>query len=287
MKRARRNRRGARQPAPRRIAEPINHAGLHASRGGQDGLRGAVIFGVEPIREMLAARPDAIDALYLRPADRRRFAAEIEQVQKAGGRIVMAEEGELNRAAGSQARHQGIVAAVRPYRYAGLGEVIDKEPDLLLLIDGVTDPRNLGAILRSAEGAGFKSVLLARDRTAGITPAAIKTSAGALLHLNLAQCGNVARTLDQLKQKGYWVAALAPDGPISLYDLDVRGKLVLVVGAEGEGLRPLVRKSADYEVRIPLYGKVDSLNVSVAAALTLFEIRRRREELLSALSNRR
>lgn len=260
--------------------------GRQDAREGQGAVRGAIIFGIEPVREMLAAQPEAVEALYLKPNDQRRFAREIEQVRRAGGRVITVDDAELSRAAGSQARHQGIVATIRPYHYADLKEMLDGQPDVILLIDGVTDPRNLGAILRSAEGSGFRSVLLARDRTAGITPAAIKTSAGALFHLSVAQCGNVARILEQLKQKGYWVAALTPDGATSLYDLDVHGQLVLVVGAEGEGVRPLVKKNADYQVRIPLYGKVDSLNVSVAAALALFEIRRRREGLLSVLSNR-
>src|SRR5579875_1537267 len=266
---------GDHQAAQARAARPPRASGT---------IGGEIIFGVEPVREMLAAQPEAIEALYVRGRDARRFSGEIEQVRKAGGRVVEVDDAELARAAGSAARHQGLLASVRPYRYLERAELIARAPDLIVLIDGVTDPRNLGAILRVTECAGFKSVILARDRTAALTPAAIKTSAGAWVHLAIAQCGNVVRTLGELKDKGYWIAALTPEGDTSIYQLDVQSRLVLVVGAEGEGVRPLVKKEADYRVKIPLYGELQSLNVAVAAAVALFEIKRRREGLLSALS---
>jgi 23S rRNA (guanosine2251-2'-O)-methyltransferase len=178
--------------------------------------------------------------------------------------------------AGAEARHQGIVALIREYNYAGFDEVVAKKPDPLLLVDGVSDPRNLGALLRSAECAGVRAVVLARDRTVGLTPAAIKSSAGAWVHLKIARCGNVARALEDLKEAGYWVAALAPDGPVDLYDLDTTRRLVLVVGSEEHGVRGIVRKTADFVVRIPMRGRIESLNVSVAAAVALFEVARRR-----------
>src|SRR5581483_6390072 len=132
------------------------------------------------------------------------------------------------------------------------------------------------ALLRSAECAGVRAVVLARDRTVGLTPAAIKSSAGAWVHLKIARCGNVARALEDLKEAGYWVAALAPDGPVELYDLDTTRRLVLVVGSEEHGVRGIVRKTADFVVRIPMRGRIESLNVSVAAAVALFEVARRR-----------
>ncbi len=154
--------------------------------------------------------------------------------------------------------------------------MIAQAPDPLLVIDGVTDPRNLGAILRSAECAGASAVVLGRDRTVGVTPAAIKTSAGAWAHLRIARCGNVASTLEMIKEHGYWVVALDPAGDVSLYDLDVGRRLALVVGAEDSGVRQLVKKKADFLVRTPRMGKVSSLTVSVATAVALFEIGRRR-----------
>lgn len=235
-----------------------------------------LVFGVEPVRELIAAAPNSIEALYLRAGEERRFADEIERVRGAGGRVVVAREGELERMTGRDARHQGIAAIVREYHYADLDDVIRDAPDPIVLVDGVTDPRNLGALLRSAEGAGAGAVVLARDRTVGITPAAVKSSAGAWVHLRIARCGNVARTLETLKEAGYWIVALAPGGEVSLYDLDIGRKLVVVVGSEGEGVRPIVRKTSDFVVSIPMRGKVDSLNVSVAAAIALFEVARRR-----------
>ncbi|MGD0074635.1 MAG: 23S rRNA (guanosine(2251)-2'-O)-methyltransferase RlmB [Candidatus Binataceae bacterium] len=235
-----------------------------------------VIFGVEPIRELLAAEPGAIQSLFVSQQSERRFAAEIARARQAGATVSIADDGALARMAGSQARHQGVVALVREYRYADVEDVIAQAPDPLLVVDGVTDPRNLGAILRSAECAGASAVVLGRDRTVGVTPAAIKTSAGAWAHLRIARCGNVASTLETIKEHGYWVVALDPAGDVSLYDLDVGRRLALVVGAEDTGVRQLVKKKADFLVRIPMMGKVNSLNVSVATAVALFEIVRRR-----------
>lgn len=235
-----------------------------------------MVFGIEPVREMLAADAAAVHTLFVRARDEGRFAAQIAQVRRAGGVVKAVEDAELVRMAGSEARHQGMVAQVRAYRYAELEELLSARPDPLLVIDGVTDPRNLGAILRSAEGAGVAGLILARDRSAEITPAAIKTSAGAWVHLRIAQCGNVAQTLERLKKMEYWVAALAPEGNVELYDLDVTRHLAIVVGAEGEGLRRLVKEKSDFLIRIPMAGRVSSLNVAVATGITLFEINRHR-----------
>jgi 23S rRNA (guanosine2251-2'-O)-methyltransferase len=238
--------------------------------------RGEVIFGVEPVRELLAAAPSAIRTLYVKAGTPGRFADEIQATRAAGGQIINATDDALARMAGSEGRHQGIVAVIREYTYAPLEQLLEEKPDPLIVVDGVTDPRNMGAILRSAECAGVRAVVLARDRTAAITPAAVKASAGAWAHLKIARCGNVAQTLEALKAVGYWTAALAPDGDVSIYDLDATRRLALVVGAEGAGVRELVKKTADFIVNIPMYGQVGSLNVSVAAALALFELARRR-----------
>jgi 23S rRNA (guanosine2251-2'-O)-methyltransferase len=235
-----------------------------------------MVYGVEPIRELVAAAPEAIRALFVRRDEERRFAAEIEQVRKRGGRVEMVEAERLAQLAGAEARHQGIAALMREYEYAALEDVIAKGADPIVLVDGVTDPRNLGAMMRSAEGAGAGAIVLARDRTVGITPAAVKASAGAWIHLVIARCGNVARALEQLKEAGYWIAALAPGGDVSIYDLDTTRRLVIVVGSEDRGVRDIVRKGADFVVNIPMRGRVDSLNVSVAAAVALFEIARQR-----------
>jgi len=235
-----------------------------------------IIFGVEPVHEMIAAAPARIRTLYIKLGMETRFGPQIEAVRESGGHVVAVASNELARMAGSEARHQGIIATVREYDYVPLAQVLARKPDPLLLVDGVTDPRNLGAILRTGECAGIGAILLAKDRTVGLTPAAIKSSAGAWVHLAIARCGNVAHTLEYLKDESYWIAALDPHGDTSLYDLDVTRRLTLVLGSEGHGIREIVRKTADFVVRIPLYGRMSSLNVSVAAAIALFEIAHRR-----------
>lgn len=237
------------------------------------------MFGIEPVRELLGAAVNSIETLYLRAGDEQRFEAEADRVRIAGSKVVIAREGELERMVGRDARHQGIVAMVREYPYTELEDIVGDGSDPIVLVDGVTDPRNLGALMRSAEGAGVGAIVIARDRTAGVTPAAVKASAGAWAHLRIARCGNVARTLETFKEAGYWIVALAPGGDVPLYQLDTSRKLVIVVGSEGEGIRPIVLKAADFVVSIPMRGKVGSLNVSVAAAVALFEIGRRRAQV--------
>ncbi len=237
---------------------------------------GQTVYGVEPVRELVAAAPETIRVLYVRAGDERRFAPEIERVRSSGGRVEIVQVQDLDRLSGPQARHQGLVALIREYRFASFEEMLREKPDPLVLVDGVTDPRNLGALLRSAEGAGVRAIVLARDRTVSITPAVVKASAGAWIHLQVARCGNVARALEDLKEAGYWIAALAPGGNVSLYDLDASRRIALVMGSEGRGVREIVKKAADFVVEIPMRGKIASLNVSVAAAVALFEIARRR-----------
>jgi 23S rRNA (guanosine2251-2'-O)-methyltransferase len=235
-----------------------------------------LVYGVEPIRELVAAAPQAVRALIVRRDEEARFTSEIARVKEAGGRVELVEADRLAQIAGAEARHQGIAAMMREYEYAAVEDLIAAAADPIVLVDGVTDPRNLGALMRSAEGAGVSALLIAKDRTVGITPAAVKASAGAWIHLRIARCGNVARTLEQLKEAGYWIAALAPGGDTSIYDLDATRKLVVVVGSEDHGIRDIVRKNSDFVVSIPMHGKVASLNVSVASAVALFELARRR-----------
>jgi 23S rRNA (guanosine2251-2'-O)-methyltransferase len=245
------------------------------ARGNFGGER-ELVYGVEPIRELVAAAPQVVRALFVRRDEETRFAAEIARVRERGGRVEFVDADRLAQIAGNEARHQGIAALMREYEYAAIEDVIAAQADPIVIVDGVMDPRNLGALMRSAEGAGVRALVLAKDRTVGITPAAVKSSAGAWIHLRIARCGNVARALEQLKEGGYWIAALAPGGDTSIYDLDTTRRLAIVVGSEDRGVREIVRKNSDFVVNIPMRGKVDSLNVSVASAVALFEIARRR-----------
>ena len=172
--------------------------------------------------------------------------------------------------------HQGVVARVGPYPYSGLEEILAAPDPLVVVLDGVTDPRNLGAVLRVADGAGVSGVVVPKDRAAGVTPAAVKASAGASEHVPVARETNLRRALEKMKEAGVWAYA-AEGGAASAYtDLDLSGPVALVLGSEGRGVRRLVREGCDGAVSIPMRGAVSSLNVSVAAAILLFEARRQR-----------
>ena len=171
--------------------------------------------------------------------------------------------------------HQGVAAHVEPYPYSGLGEILSAPEPLVLVLDGVTDPRNLGAVLRAADGAGTSGVVVPKDRAVGVTAAAVKASAGASEHVLVARVTNVRRAVDTMKEAGLWIYA-AERGGTPYTELDLAGAVALVLGSEGRGVRRLVREGCDGTVSIPMLGGVESLNVSVASAVLLYEARRRR-----------
>jgi len=173
--------------------------------------------------------------------------------------------------------HQGVVASVEPFRYADAYALAAEERPLLAVLDRVTDPRNLGAVCRSAEGAGATGVVVPAHGSAIVTPAVSHASAGAVEHLPIAVVTNLARYLEEVKGADLWVyGAAGESGATPMWDVDLSGGLALVLGAEGKGLRPLVRRTCDALVAIPLAGRVESLNVSVAAAVLLYEAHRQR-----------
>ncbi len=177
--------------------------------------------------------------------------------------------------------HQGVIAETAPRGYVEVEDLLAAaerrgEPPFLVLAAEVQDPQNLGSLLRSAEAAGAHGVIVPRHRSAQLTPAVIKASAGAAAHLAVAQTGNLTRCLELLKARGLWVCGADPRGKQAYYEADLRGPLVLVVGSEGRGIPRLVLETCDFLVRIPMKGRVSSLNVAVAAAIILFEVRRQR-----------
>ena len=171
--------------------------------------------------------------------------------------------------------HQGVAARVEPYPYSGLEKILSIPDPLVLVLDGVTDPRNLGAVLRAADGAGASGVVIPRDRAVGVTAAAVKASAGASEHVLVARVTNLRRAVDTMKEAGLWIYA-AEAGGTPHTELDLAGAVALVLGSEGRGVRRLVREGCDGTVSIPMLGGVESLNVSVASAVLLYEARRRR-----------
>ena len=184
-------------------------------------------------------------------------------------------ERELTEAAGSP-DHQGVVAWCEPYPYADAWELASVERPLLCCLDQVTDPRNLGAVIRSAAGADATGVVLPAHGAAVVTPAVCRASAGAVEHLPVAVVPNLARYVGEVKGDRLWAFAASADGDSRLWDVDLTDGTALVFGAEGKGVRPLVRRTCDATLSIPLAAGVESLNVSVAAAVTLFEARRQR-----------
>jgi 23S rRNA (guanosine2251-2'-O)-methyltransferase len=244
----------------------------------------ALVFGLHAVKAVLERRPG--DVLRLACADRRddaRLRALLELAEARGLRASRIPAEELDRETGG-ASHQGVVAELRPSAALDENGLLDlvvaaPAPRLVLLLDGVSDPHNLGACLRTADAAGANAVVAPRDRAAGLTPAVRKVAAGAAETIPFAQVTNLARCLRDLKAAGLWIAGMAEDGEQELYAADLRGDLALVMGAEGRGLRRLTRESCDFCLRLPMRGAVASLNVSVAAGIALFEARRQQRNL--------
>jgi 23S rRNA (guanosine2251-2'-O)-methyltransferase len=229
------------------------------------------IYGRRPVREALRG-PREVPELW---ATERALKAEpwLREVERP--RLQVKLERELNETAGTR-DHQGVIAWCEPYRYADAWELAAAEQPLLACLDQVTDPRNLGAVIRSAEGAGATGVVVPAHGAATVTPAVARSSAGAVEHLPVAVVPNLARYLDEVKSGNLWVYAASSDADRPMWDTDLSGGTALVFGAEGKGIRPLVRRTCDGAVSIPLAGRVESLNVSVAAALLLYEAARQR-----------
>lgn len=228
-----------------------------------------LVYGRRPVREALRGRREVLEVW----ASER--ALEHEPWLRDSPRLQRKLERELSEAAGTR-DHQGVVAWTEPYRYGDAWELAAQENALLVCLDRVTDPRNLGAVCRSAEGAGATGVVVPAHGSATVTPAVAKASAGAVEHVPVAVVPNLARYLAEIKRPGLWIYAAAGEAEQPLWQADFTGGTVFVLGAEGRGLRPLVRRTCDAAVSIPLAGHVESLNVSVAAALLLFEARRQR-----------
>lgn len=227
-----------------------------------------LVYGRRAVREALRGRREVLEVWATERAVKAEpWLADAKPKQKP--------ERELSELAATR-DHQGVVARVEPYRYADAHELARADRPLLAVLDRVTDPRNLGAVCRSADGAGATGVVVPAHGAAVVTPAVARASAGAVEHLPVAVVTNLARYLEEVKGGELWVYGAAGDAPTSMWDADLGGGTALVLGSEGKGLRPLVRRTCDALVSIPLHGRVESLNVSVAAALLLYEARRQR-----------
>ena len=230
------------------------------------------MYGANPVLELLRAG-EPVTRLLLGRGPRE---AELAAVARDHGvRCESADRPTLDRLAGSP-HHQGAVAVTGPFRYAALDRVLAEASPSALVLDGVQDPRNLGAILRTARAFGVGGVVLPRDRSVGVTPAVVAASAGLLFGVPIAQVANLVRAMDALKDAGFWLVGLVPAGGTPLRRLDPPARPALVAGGEGEGLRRLVGRTCDFTVSIPMAAGVESLNVGVAVAIALYELVGRR-----------
>ena len=240
-----------------------------------------VLYGFHPVMEALIARRRTIYQLMVDRADlsdRQTKLAELAEKRQIALKTLTAQQ--LGAACGSD-QHQGVAAMVSALPLEDLERLIGRAdqgqgPCLLMLLDSIVDPNNLGAIVRSAHCVGADGLVIPKDRAVGATPAVSKASAGALEHTRLCRVTNLANTIQWLKKQGVWVAGLAMQAKQSVFEADLKGSLALVVGGEEKGLRPLVRQHCDYLISIPLRGRVDSLNASAAAAVVLYEAFRQR-----------
>jgi 23S rRNA (guanosine2251-2'-O)-methyltransferase len=231
-----------------------------------------LVYGRRAVREALRGRREVLEIW----ATERAVKAEPWLADAEPAPKVKAERELTERAATRD--HQGVLALVGPYPYADAYELAARERPLLAVLDRVTDPRNLGAVARSAEGAGATGIVVPAHGSAVVTPAVARASAGAVEHLPIAVVTNLARYLEEVKGGDLWVYGAAGEAAAQpMWNTDLTGGVAIVLGAEGKGLRPLVRRMCDALVSIPLAGAVESLNVSVAAAVLLYEARRQRE----------
>ena len=242
-------------------------------------MKGELIFGVNPVKESLQGTRGAFNLYVQISATDHRVEKIIRLAEERGVAVHRRDKGDLTRMCASS-HHQGIALEVEPFRYADFDELLASlgqsgSNGFLLVLDAIQDPHNLGALIRSAACAGVDGVLIPKDRACGITAAAEKTSAGAVETVPVAMVTNIAQSLETLKKSGYWVYGLDGAARQSVYGTEFSGNVALVVGGEGEGIRPLVRKQCDVVMSIPQYGGVSSLNASVAGGIALFEIARK------------
>ena len=237
------------------------------------------IYGINAVAEALKARGRAFQ--WVGVAKERhdlRLQRVVEECRRQGVAVRFLSRAELEDMAGNNA-HQGVVAVTSAKQYSGLDDVVDGKRghySLVVVLDGVEDPHNLGAVIRTADAAGADGVVIPERRAAGVTAIVTKASAGASEHLPIARVTNVSRTLEELKAKNLWIVGLDERGRESYDSLDYNMDCAIVLGAEGKGVHELVRRKCDHLVSIPMLGKVSSLNVSVAAGVVLYEIVRQR-----------
>ncbi len=239
-----------------------------------------VLVGRNAVTEALKSGR-GINKLWIASGDREGSVAEIAALAKERGIVVQyVERAKIEALAGGH-RHQGVLAYVAPVPYAELEDILKAaevkgEAPFLVLLDELEDPHNLGALLRTADATGVHGILIPKRRSVSLNATVAKTSAGAVEYVPVARIGNIVQTLKKLKEKGFWVAGADMDGEKAYYEADLTGPLVLVVGSEGKGMSRLTKEACDFIVRMPMVGRINSLNASVAGSILMYESMRQR-----------
>jgi 23S rRNA (guanosine2251-2'-O)-methyltransferase len=243
--------------------------------------RSVYIYGRHPVSEALKSRPRDVQRVYLVGAGR---ASRFTDIERAAERhdipVVQVSKSRLGDLVGG-APHQGVAAAVQPFSYADVDQILARarslgEPPLVLALDQIQDPHNLGSLVRSALALGAHGALFPKDRSTEVTPAVVKASAGATAQLPIARVTNLRRALNDLKEAGLWIVGAASNGDRVVDELDLAQPTALVIGSEGKGLRRMVAETCDLLVQIPMTGRLDSLNAGVAGGILLYEVARQR-----------
>lgn len=240
-----------------------------------------IIKGRNSVQEALRGRRRIKRVLLAKALKESDALKEIKKIARERGiPIKMVDRKELDSISYLKA-HQGVVAYAEPLPPISFDDFLislrsEKEPPIVLLLDEVTDPQNLGSLMRSADAVGASGIVITRRRSVGLTPAVIKASAGAVEHVPLVQVGNLVYAIERLKGEGFWIIGSSANAKDVYSEVDLKGKIALVLGSEGKGLSRLVEQKCDFLVRIPMHGKISSLNVAVAGALLMYEVRRQR-----------
>jgi len=240
-----------------------------------------VIYGIYPVIEALKSDSRGVSKILLSFQKKGKDIDTIKTLAQGKKiKLSLRNREQIDRVAGTT-NHQGVVALIADRKFFALEDIVEtcfqeKKDPVFLILDGITDSHNLGAIIRCSEVLGVDGILLPKDRSADITPLVSKTSAGAVEYMKIARITNVARAIDYLKEKGFWVYGADQDADKQLFNQDLRGPVALVLGNEKEGMRPLVKEKCDILISIPMKGKINSLNVSAASAVLSYEILRQR-----------
>ncbi|MDO8298924.1 23S rRNA (guanosine(2251)-2'-O)-methyltransferase RlmB [Lacisediminimonas sp.] len=242
-------------------------------------MKGKFIFGFHAVTARMRHEASSVDEIYVDAARHdRRMGELLRAAKEANVRVIQADDTRLSNMVGTR-RHQGVVANASTLALARtLDELLDavEGPPLLLMLDGITDPHNLGACLRVADGAGAHAVIAPKDRAVGLNATAAKVASGAAESIPYITVTNLARTMRELQERDIWITGTTEDADKTLYEADFTGGVVIVMGSEGEGMRRLTRENCDLLVSVPMFGAVESLNVSVASGICLYEARRQR-----------